>query len=84
MGGEEFIVLFVGTPLPVAADICERLRHAVQAYDWNSIAAGLRVTISVGLCDAMEGIDVRQLLERADASLYTAKRAGRNRVEVAA
>jgi diguanylate cyclase (GGDEF)-like protein len=82
MGGEEFLVLFVGTPLATASDICERLRHAVEAYDWNRVAPGLRLTISIGLCDAIDSLDVRGLLERADASLYAAKRAGRNRVEV--
>jgi diguanylate cyclase len=83
MGGEEFLVLFVGTPLAVATDICERLRQAVEAYDWSTLAQGLTLTISIGLCNAVESSDVRALLERADASLYAAKRGGRNRVEVA-
>lgn len=83
MGGEEFLVVFVGTPLPMASDICERLRVAVQGRDWSEIAPDLRVTISIGLCDAMSTSGVRELLERADNSLYAAKRAGRNRVQVA-
>jgi diguanylate cyclase (GGDEF)-like protein len=83
MGGEEFLILFVGTPIVVATDICERLRQAVEAYEWGRLATGLRVTVSIGLCDAMASADVRALLERADASLYAAKRAGRNRVQVA-
>lgn len=82
MGGEEFLVLFVSTPLGMAKDICERLRQAVDAHDWSCIAPGLHVTISIGLCDAVDSQDVRALLERADASLYAAKRGGRNRVEV--
>jgi diguanylate cyclase (GGDEF)-like protein len=84
MGGEEFLILFVGTPLAVASDICERLRHAVEAHEWGRVAEDLRVTVSIGLCDATVSADVRALLERADASLYAAKRAGRNRVEVTA
>jgi diguanylate cyclase (GGDEF)-like protein len=84
MGGEEFLILFVGTPLAVASDICERLRHAVEAHEWARVAKDLRVTVSIGLCDATASADVRALLERADASLYAAKRAGRNRVEVTA
>ncbi|TMH27524.1 MAG: diguanylate cyclase [Betaproteobacteria bacterium] len=83
MGGEEFLVLFVGTPLAVASDICERLRRAVETYEWQQLAPGLTLTISIGLCDADAGQDMRALLERADASLYAAKRAGRNRVQVA-
>lgn len=83
MGGEEFLVLFVGTPIAVATDICERLRQAVEAHDWHTVAPGLALTVSIGLCDALDSADMRTLLERADASLYAAKRAGRNRVEVA-
>ena len=83
MGGEEFLVLFVGTPLAVASDICERLRQAVESHHWGSVAPGLTVTVSIGLCDAVDSADMRALLERADASLYAAKRGGRNRVEVA-
>ncbi|HEX6704910.1 MAG TPA: tetratricopeptide repeat-containing diguanylate cyclase [Albitalea sp.] len=83
MGGEEFLVLFVGTSITAATDICERLRTAVEDFDWSRIAPGLGLTISIGLCDAVTSSDMRALLERADASLYAAKRAGRNRVEVA-
>src|SRR5205085_11210812 len=84
MGGEEFLVLFVGTSLATASDICERLRQAVETFDWNRVATGLSLTISIGLCDAVASADMRALLERADASLYAAKRGGRNRVEVSA
>ncbi|MFL6662470.1 MAG: diguanylate cyclase, partial [Rhizobacter sp.] len=83
MGGEEFLVVFAGTPIGVANDVCERLRQAVEKHDWQRLAPGLRLTVSIGLCDALHSVDVRGLLERADASLYAAKRGGRNRVEVA-
>ncbi len=52
MGGEEFIVVLVGTGLPVAAEIFKRLRKAVAAHDWDGVARGLKVTVSLGLCDA--------------------------------
>lgn len=84
MGGEEFIVVLVGTGLPVAAEICERLRKAVATHDWDGVARGLRVTVSLGLCDAEKAQTMRDLLEQADALLYAAKRGGRNRVELAA
>ena len=83
MGGEEFLVVFAGTPIGVANDVCERLRQAVEKHDWQRLAPGLCLTVSIGLCDALHSVDVRGLLERADASLYAAKRGGRNRVEVA-
>lgn len=94
MGGEEFIIVFVGTPLATAAEICERLRQAVAGHDWARLASGLKVTISIGVCDAVGAAagpagsnagaapSLRELLERVDALLYAAKRGGRNRVEV--
>ena len=83
MGGEEFLVVFSGTPLNVAVEICERLRQSIESHDWSRVADGLALTISIGVCDAPRDLDVRGLLDRADAALYGAKRAGRNRVHVA-
>jgi diguanylate cyclase (GGDEF)-like protein len=84
LGGEEFIVLFGGTGIGVAIDACERLRRAVETFDWTRVAPELTQTISVGVCEAGEHMDVRGLVERADAALYRAKASGRNRVESAA
>jgi diguanylate cyclase (GGDEF)-like protein len=84
MGGEEFIVVLAGTSLPVAGEVCERLRHAIAAHDWNRLADGLKVTISLGLCESGQAVTVRELLAQADALLYAAKRGGRNLVMVAA
>lgn len=80
VGGEEFLLVLPGaTPLH-AHETCERLRATVQAHDWTTIAAGLAVTISVGLAAAVAGDDFASATARADAALYEAKRAGRNRV----
>ncbi|MEK8033974.1 diguanylate cyclase [Ideonella sp. DXS29W] len=81
LGGEEFIVVLGGTPLAMAREVCERLRQAVASHDWQPLGAGLKVTISVGLCAAEAASSMRDLMERADALLYAAKRGGRNRVE---
>jgi diguanylate cyclase (GGDEF)-like protein len=83
IGGEEFLALFNATPLGSAAEACERLRGAIAAHDWASVAAGLKVTVSIGLCSADGALDVRHAIARADAALYAAKRAGRDRVEIA-
>jgi diguanylate cyclase (GGDEF)-like protein len=83
IGGEEFLALFNATPLTAAGEACERLRAAIAAHDWESVAAGLRVTVSIGLCSADGALDVRHAIARADAALYAAKHAGRNRIEVA-
>ncbi|MEJ3750797.1 tetratricopeptide repeat-containing diguanylate cyclase [Actinomycetes bacterium KLBMP 9797] len=81
MGGEEFCLAFADTELSVARGICERLRAAVEAYDWAGLRAGLRVTISFGVALLAPGSDALQVLDAADVQLYRAKHHGRNRVE---
>lgn len=81
MGGEEFCLAFPDTDLPAARDICERLRAAVQTYDWGALRPGLAVTISLGVARLAPGSTATQVLDAADAQLYRAKRHGRNRVE---
>jgi len=56
------------------------LRAAVEAHPWGEAAAGLQVTISLGLCEVRPGDTSHALIDRADAALYEAKRLGRNRV----
>ncbi|HEU0014845.1 MAG TPA: tetratricopeptide repeat-containing diguanylate cyclase [Longimicrobium sp.] len=78
-GGEEFVLLLVETPLEGALAKCEQLRAAVEEYDWEAVAPGLRVTVSFGVSgDPAPSPDA--LLAAADARLYAAKHAGRNRV----
>lgn len=79
-GGEEFVLLLVETAPDRAALACDKLRAAIEAHDWSSIAPGLRVTASVGIAGNAEAEDPAALLGVADARLYAAKRAGRNRV----
>lgn len=83
MGGEEFLFVFADTAPAIAQDVCERLRAAVEAHPWDALAAGLRVTISIGLSQARPGDTPAGLIERADTALYEAKHAGRNRVHAA-
>ncbi|QPF75056.1 GGDEF domain-containing protein [Roseateles sp. DAIF2] len=83
VGGEEFLIALVGASCPVAQDICERLRLAVRAHDWSTLAPSLRVSVSIGLAGGPAPGEVRQLQERADRALYSAKRGGRDRVCVA-
>jgi len=79
-GGEEFVLLLVETAPEPAASLCEKLRAALEAHDWPSLAPGLRVTASFGVAGNAEADGPENLLAAADARLYAAKRAGRNRV----
>ena len=67
----------------VATDKAERLRAAVQAHDWASLAAGLRATVSIGVAVVADGEEPATAIRRADHALYRAKGLGRNRVEAA-
>ncbi|WP_033337765.1 GGDEF domain-containing protein [Catenuloplanes japonicus] len=78
-GGEEF-VLMLRSGLDDAVRACERLRHAVEAHEWQDIAAGLSVTASIGVAEIRPGEEPSEAMGRADALLYAAKREGRNRV----
>jgi two-component system cell cycle response regulator len=80
LGGEEFLLAFVGRNLPSVVDDCEDLRRALQAFPWTEHAPGLAVTTSVGVTGARPEDSVSTLLSRADEHLYRSKRDGRNRV----
>jgi diguanylate cyclase (GGDEF)-like protein len=82
-GGEEFMMILTASAEAASASALERVCAAVAAHDWAAVAPGLKLTISAGLAEYRAGEAVEQLINRADAALYRAKRAGRNRVEAA-
>lgn len=77
-GGEEFVLLFVETSAAQAAIACEKIRQAIEQYDWRQIHPSLKVTISIGLSNDMTLPNHVALLSAADAKLYEAKQSGRN------
>ncbi len=83
-GGEEFLLVLDSLAgADAAVTIAERLRDAVARDRWDDLAPGLSVTVSVGVACASPGDAPMALVERADRALYRAKRAGRDRVELA-
>jgi diguanylate cyclase (GGDEF)-like protein len=81
LGGEEFVLAFPGRTEAAAVRMSQRLRKAVQDFAWHEIRPGLALTVSIGVAARDDDRDVERLLDRADAAMYRAKRAGRNRVE---
>ncbi|GLW33324.1 GGDEF domain-containing protein [Actinoplanes regularis] len=82
LGGEEFLLVLPGTAHAVAAVQLDDIREAVSTYGWQEITGGLPVTASIGVA-GMHDVRTRSqaaVLSVADRNLYTAKRAGRNRV----
>jgi diguanylate cyclase (GGDEF)-like protein len=82
-GGEEFVVILPRTSKRNAHVVAEKLRRAVEraAFDGEDVLPGGTLTVSVGVAGYPEDArETRELMERADWSLYRAKAEGRNRV----
>lgn len=78
LGGEEFAAMLPDTDAGAARRIAQQLVDAMAA---ELLPVAGRVTISIGVADLSVGVeDGADLLRRADAALYQAKRGGRNRV----
>jgi two-component system, cell cycle response regulator len=87
-GGEEFVLVLPGVDATFGVAIAEAARLRVERHAWPSLAAGLRVTVSIGLAyeppmvesPTRPPVAPEQQLLRADSLLYTAKQSGRNAV----
>ncbi len=77
--GDEFTV-FLHADLAAATRVAERIRTAIRGADLEHVAAGLPVTVSVGVAPLRPGMAGMDLLHAADHQLYEAKRRGRDRV----
>lgn len=85
-GGEEFAVILPDTPEEGALHVAEQQRLAVQAlaipHGASPVASVVTVSLGVATTIPSERGTAGELLERADAAMYRAKDAGRNRVVV--
>lgn len=82
-GGEEFVVVLPETDGEGAAMVAERIRSQMDELRWwtdGEVAVGRTVSIGVASFPRSANTALR-LLEAADAAMYRAKRAGKNRVE---
>ena len=79
-GGEEFAIILPATDLPGAHSVAERLRRSIADVPIPTERDDVTITISLGV--ASNAQDVAALVNRADAAMYAAKQAGRNRVAV--
>ena len=79
-GGEEFAVVLADCSPDQARQVAERIRQHASATPFQTEAAAIAVTVSIGLASSQDQISVPDLLAAADQNLYAAKRGGRNRV----
>ena len=80
-GGDEFVLVLVGTGLPGACAVAEKVRVDIEAVGQRlGYPPGL-VTVSIGVAEARPGPEHEDVLITADRALYRAKQLGRNRVE---
>jgi diguanylate cyclase (GGDEF)-like protein len=80
LGGDEFGIVMPATNAPAAAQVAERIRNRIEQL---LLPRGLRLSASFGVAAderPQRGATGFNLVARADAALYAAKRDGKNRV----
>ena len=85
-GGDEFVVIAVGTERAAAEQLAERVRRAVEALRMRARGHEVRVTTSIGVASLAElaaNTEPAALLALADSRMYGAKMSGRNKVSTA-
>lgn len=85
-GGEEFVVLLPNTSAPEAQEIARNIQQAIWALALPHEATAPRiVTVSLGIASVVPSREAHAetLVHQADEALYGAKRAGRNRLQLA-
>jgi len=75
LAGDEFVIVLRGADELACRQVCARVQQAVRQHDWSALAAGLQVSISVGLAVASIGDTVEALMLRSDERMYADKRA---------
>jgi diguanylate cyclase (GGDEF)-like protein len=83
-GGEEFVVILSSADAAAAHPIAERILERVASVRVEGFGEPIQLTCSIGIAasDTL-GVWGEKLIARADAAVYVAKRAGRNRVQLA-
>jgi diguanylate cyclase (GGDEF)-like protein len=83
VGGEEFAVALPHTNAADAMQVAEQLRATIDGMAFKELDAPLGVSASFGVASLERpGVNLDELLRRADTALYAAKNAGRNRCEL--
>jgi two-component system cell cycle response regulator len=84
-GGDEFLIVLPGLDAATAAELAERLRARVADVPVHAAGESIPVTMTFGVTSSRgaTGAEASALVDVADEAMYSAKRAGRNRVATA-
>jgi diguanylate cyclase (GGDEF)-like protein len=84
LGGEEFCVLLPQTDTASATEVATRILEGTRAMRLATVAGeAFGITVSIGLATLLApDQSLHQLLDRADQSLYSAKRSGRDQLAI--
>jgi diguanylate cyclase (GGDEF)-like protein len=83
MGGEEFVVFIPDSDMTVAEALAQSLRQALCELRFEGKSPDWGPTASFGVAEQVDDEGLYETMRRADAALYQAKKAGRNRVHIA-
>ena len=82
-GGEEFAIVMPDTDIDAACKVLDEIRQRFAEIHYPAQPQDLWCTFSAGVVDLQEDSDSLMMASLADAALYRAKDAGRNRVQAA-
>lgn len=80
-GGDEFLLVLAQTPIEGARECAERIRRQSELAKPGCPEGECQMKVSIGVAQYLTGESLEDTVRRADAALYRAKGAGRNRVE---
>ncbi len=80
LGGEEFVLVLVRTPLEGAVQVAERLRVSMERAQLDILDPGHNVTASIGVTQYRPKEPIEETMHRADIAVYSAKNRGRNQL----
>ncbi|WP_273725857.1 GGDEF domain-containing protein [Brucella gallinifaecis] len=83
MGGEEFVVFIPDADMASAEKLAQNLREALSELRFEEKSPHWGPTASFGVAEQVDDESLYETMRRADAALYDAKKAGRNRVHIA-
>ncbi len=81
-GGEEFLIIFNRATKEDAVKVAERIMKLVRNNKLIYKNQVIRITLSMGLTEHQKGDTLESLIERADAAVYEAKKAGKDRLVI--